>query len=85
MKSIFGLRGANLIQRIVFPQLSPDDVANDILLAMETSSPWIVIPGIMKPVIFIVKGLLPTYINDFLTALLGGETGMNDFKGRGGI
>ena len=61
--------GANIIQRLFFPLLRPEYVADEILFAMKTSSPWTVMPAVLKPALYAMK-ILPVYIQDYLSSVL---------------
>jgi len=72
----------SFIRRFLFPFLSPQGVAAEVVKSLQRRDALLVLPWALRYIPFIAR-LFPVGLYDWAVELMAGCHGMDDFKGRG--
>ncbi|KAK8796237.1 hypothetical protein WA171_004198, partial [Blastocystis sp. BT1] len=70
------------LKNYFFPENTPEEIANEIVYAIEHEKDEIILPRMLKWALPFLS-LFPHVITDYLFMFFGGKNGMDGFKGRG--
>ncbi len=68
---------------LILPWLKPETIVHKIILGIETNSPFVKEPFMVKT-IDLLKGILPLFLSTYLLKILGVSSSMTNWKGRKG-
>ena len=79
---IFDANTHTRVVRTLFPLLTPQTAARGVVRAVERRQTLAVLPEFMAPLINVVR-CLPSPLYEFVLRIMGAQTGMDAFRGRG--